>query len=276
MSNDVSDGFDNVASTWGKKGPTYWNRYGESLVELIGIFKGAAVLDVGTGRGACLFPTLVKIGNTGRIIGIDASKEMVNQTREEIEKKGITSAEILQMDAGIMDFPEEEFDFVLCGFGIPFFNVEDIIRVLKKKGKAGFSFFCQQDDDLSILFNKYLAPHLMNSDKKKSASQKQINFPINTPEGMKNYLKSLGFSHISITIEQDSFFYNNKEEWWEEMNWWRELWPYPLRKRFKRLRKENPLILESFQKEAFNLLKNLKTNNGYLVKRHVMYSIAEK
>jgi ubiquinone/menaquinone biosynthesis C-methylase UbiE len=276
MNDEVSDGFDNAASTWGKKGPTYWNKYGEKLVELINIFEGASVLDVGTGRGACLFPAYAKTGETGRIIGIDASKEMVNETQADIKKKGITSVEILQMNAATMNFPGEKFDFVLCGFGIPFFNIGDIIRVLKRKGKAGFSFFCQQDDDLSILFNKHLAPHLMNPDKKKPVNQEQINIPINTPEGMKKYLESLGFSHISVTIEQDSFFYHSKEEWWEEMEWWRELWPSPMRERFKQLGKENPLVLESFHNEAFDLLRNFKTNNGYLVKRSVMYSIAEK
>ena len=44
--------------------------------------------DVGCGRGAILFPAAEKVGPTGRVVGIDQSEGMVNETAAEIERHG--------------------------------------------------------------------------------------------------------------------------------------------------------------------------------------------
>ncbi len=52
----VAGVFDRVAGTYGKVGPPFFAHYASRLVDLAQIAEGARVLDIGTGRGAVLFP----------------------------------------------------------------------------------------------------------------------------------------------------------------------------------------------------------------------------
>ena len=58
----IKDLFNKIAPSWGEIGPKYWNDFGDRLVELSNIKKGAKVLDIGVGRGASLFPATEKVG----------------------------------------------------------------------------------------------------------------------------------------------------------------------------------------------------------------------
>ena len=58
--------------------------FGNRLVELSSINKGARVLDIGMGRGASLFSAINKVGKDGYVIGIDTSEVMVSETYKDI------------------------------------------------------------------------------------------------------------------------------------------------------------------------------------------------
>ncbi|KAJ51916.1 ubiquinone/menaquinone biosynthesis C-methylase UbiE [Clostridium tetanomorphum] len=96
--------WDKVALTFGKIGPKYWDKFGSRLVEFSNIKEGAKVLDIGTGRGASLFPTIKKIGKDGYAIGIDISEVMVRETYKDISRQHINNAKVLKMDVESLDF----------------------------------------------------------------------------------------------------------------------------------------------------------------------------
>ena len=72
--------------------------FGRRLVEFVGVTPGIKVLDVTSGRGATLFPVVEKVGHSGRVIGIDLSVGMIQETRIEIRHAGIRNVELHQMD----------------------------------------------------------------------------------------------------------------------------------------------------------------------------------
>src|ERR1700726_3837668 len=91
--------YNRVAATYGQVGPERFAYAGRHLVEHMGISDGARVLDVAVGRGANLFPAAEKVGPRGQVIGIDLAENMVQETKAEIERRNISHATVLQMDA---------------------------------------------------------------------------------------------------------------------------------------------------------------------------------
>ena len=91
----------------------------------------------------------LKIGDGGRVIGIDLAEAMVKGTTADIISRGLQNAEMLQMDAEQLDFPEASFDRVRCGFVLFFFPQLDralfeVSRVLKPGGVFAASTFAAQ------------------------------------------------------------------------------------------------------------------------------------
>src|SRR5215208_6102197 len=117
--------------------------FGRRLVALAGVEPGQHVLDVATGRGAVLFPAAERVGAAGEAVGVDLAEGMVQATNEEATRRGVATR-LHVMDAERLDFPDETFDRVFCGFGIMFFPRQDralgeFQRVLKPGGRLGMS-----------------------------------------------------------------------------------------------------------------------------------------
>jgi O-methyltransferase/aklanonic acid methyltransferase len=114
----------------------YW---GESTIARLPLELGDRILDVASGRGSTIFPALDRVGPGGHVVGTDFAPDMVRLTREEIGRSGIPNAEILEMDARNLDFPDESFDAVVCAFAIflvpsPETALAEMRRVVKPGG----------------------------------------------------------------------------------------------------------------------------------------------
>ena len=97
--------------TWG----SYWDYFGRRLVELVGVTEGVAVLDIGTGGGASLYPAARIVGDRGQVIGIETCRHCQERTSSEIKRCGITNAKVLLMNAEDMTFTDSSFDIVIAG-----------------------------------------------------------------------------------------------------------------------------------------------------------------
>ena len=265
--------WDKVAPTFGKIGPDYWNQFGNRLVELSSINKGAKVLDIGTGRGASLFAAIHKIGENGHAIGIDISEVMVNETYKDILKKNIKNAEVIKMDAENLDFDDNSFDNVICGFGIGYLlfsdnKLNDVLRVLKKDGQVGFSIWGVQEDQkwLTEIVSKYL-----NTDSTSENSDKKPDIPqFNTLNGAKKTLEDSGFRSVKVYEEDVDVIYKSKEEWWQEM------WSNAVRTIFERVEELGENKFEEFKIDVFNGLEKFRKIDGFHFNMPVIYAFGEK
>lgn len=116
--------------------------WGRRLVEHLPLHHGAHVLDVATGRGACLFPAARKIGLGGVAVGIDLSAPMAGETAAEASAEGLTNVRVLVMDAERLAFAQASFDAILAGFALFFLPrprqaFAEMARVLKPGGAIG-------------------------------------------------------------------------------------------------------------------------------------------
>lgn len=100
------------------------------------------VLDVGTGNGRVALAALEMMGNKGYVIGVDISRNMLEEARLRKVKENIDSAAFLRACSEHLPFRNEIFDVVYSNFGLahfksPIISLDEIIRVLKREGRIG-------------------------------------------------------------------------------------------------------------------------------------------
>ncbi|MBW9159269.1 class I SAM-dependent methyltransferase [Clostridium tagluense] len=263
--------WDKVAPTFGKIGPGYWQRFGNRLVELSSINKGKKILDIGVGRGASLFSAINKIGKEGYAVGIDASEVMVSETHKDIEKQKIDNAKVIKMNAQILEFDDNFFDNVICGFGIGYLLYSDsklteILRVLKKDGQVGFSIWAIQEDQkwLTEIVNKYLHANSSNQNYKSGIPK------FDTAKDVRKILENTGLRNIKVYKENADVIYTTKEQWWEEM------WSNAVRAVFEAVEEIGDDKFKEFKVEVFNGLEMYKNIDGLHFNMPVIYAFGEK
>src|SRR3970040_751585 len=90
------------------------------LLQLAGISAGMRVLDIASGTGEPALPAAEVVGPGGRVVLTDQSEEMLAVAREKAEARGLTNVEFRIADGEELDVEEDEFDAVLCRWGIMF------------------------------------------------------------------------------------------------------------------------------------------------------------
>ncbi|MEM1110758.1 MAG: bifunctional demethylmenaquinone methyltransferase/2-methoxy-6-polyprenyl-1,4-benzoquinol methylase UbiE [Pseudomonadota bacterium] len=104
-----------------------WKRF---TIELSGVRKGHAVLDIagGTGDLAARFAELV--GDSGSVVLADINDSMLQVGRDKLLDSGRAgNIEFVQADAQDLPFPDESFDCITIAFGLR--NVTDKDRALR-------------------------------------------------------------------------------------------------------------------------------------------------
>lgn len=271
--------FDRAAPTYDSIGPHYFSHFGRRLVELVQIAEGARVLDVATGRGAALFPAAAAVGAHGRVIGIDFAPTMVTETGKELAARSVANAEVHQMDAEHLEFPDAAFDYVLCGFANFFFPqltgaMAEIGRVLKPNGQIGVttwgSTFRERMNWLEELVKAYLAPGPQASvaGAQPSGGQQPV---FDTPAGLEAILQAAGFTAIRVFAEETEFVYATKDEFWSS------LWSHGLRAQLERIEQmKGPDGLQRFKREVFSRADAVQQSDGIHQQFPVLYALAAK
>jgi len=101
---------------------------GDRLIQLAAVRPGHRVLDVATGIGEPAVTAARLVGPAGRVVGTDISPGMLEVARERAAELGVGNVEFHEMDAEVLDLPENSFDAVLCRFGLMF--LPDVDRTL--------------------------------------------------------------------------------------------------------------------------------------------------
>ena len=266
---NITNLFNKVSAVFDSNGPKFFEYFGERLVEFAGVKEGEKVLDVAAGRGASLFSSAEKVGQSGKVIGIDISEGMVNETNLEIQRRGVENADVIVMDAEKLVFKNTTFEHIHCGFGIFFFPnykiaLDEFMRVLKNGGRLSFTTFLGKSDEkfmwLDELIDKYLPGF-------EDDPQEENDPEFDTEEGLYEILKVAGFRNIRIICEEKTFNYKDEQEWWDK------LWTHGYIKILEMITKDR---MEAFKTEVFDKLREIKESKGISATMFVLYALAEK
>ena len=120
------------------------------LVDLIAPQPGERVLDVCTGPGEPAMTIASMVAPTGQVMGVDLSTKMTEMATKTSEKRGLSNARFLTMDAEKLDFPPDSFDLAVSCFGLqivtqPETAAKQIFRVVKPGGRVAFTVWSRGD-----------------------------------------------------------------------------------------------------------------------------------
>jgi ubiquinone/menaquinone biosynthesis C-methylase UbiE len=115
--------------------------YRDKTVELRGIRTGESVLDVGCGTGTLAIAAKRRVGQAGRVFGLDASREMISRARKKAARAG-AEVDFQMASAEALPFSETTFDVVLSTTVFHCLPdrtrdlcIREIVRVLKPNGR---------------------------------------------------------------------------------------------------------------------------------------------
>ncbi|MEV7779590.1 methyltransferase domain-containing protein [Kitasatospora sp. NPDC088351] len=222
--------FNKAAKVYDQSGVEFFRPIGRRLVEFSGISAGASVLDVGSGRGAVLFPAAEAVGAGGEVVGIDISEEMVKYAQADAANLGLRHVGVQVMNGQRPEFEAGRFDAVVgsCSLFIWVKSADDVrpyLELLRAGGRfatAAPSFFSTAHGKWALFpeaVNELLMPYMLLSLKQSGAYDSQFanagaNWLI-TAESIEKTLADAGFVDIEVVEEELPVVVTSGEQWVE-------------------------------------------------------------
>ena len=241
--------FDRAAPTYDRVGDSYHDIFGERLVHLAGVTSGDSVLDVACGRGAALIPASRRVGDHGRVLGVDLSPAMVALAKQALADADL-GGEARVMDAEQLDLPDGSFDTALCAFGLFFFPdpeaaMAEAFRVLRPGGTVAVSTWGAEDERWSWeddVFGRL------------KADRRAIVRPFDDPRNIESLLSGAGFTDVENNVDSYDVVFADEDTWWA----WK--WSYSLR---GVLEQQDESTLADLRREASERLQAHREAGGF-------------
>lgn len=259
----VSEVYDRAASRYGKDGSSFFNYFGERLVEQVDIAAHHHVLDVATGRGAVLLPLAQAVGPLGRVVGIDISRQMLDETAREVRENNLSWVHLQHMDAECLDFTDSYFDTVFCGFALFFLPelpkaLSEFKRVLKAGGTLAISTW-GEDSQLDVRMRQLLTQI--------GDTRSLCVTPLWSAQQIQKAFEEADFSDIQICEESKVIVHRTPEAWWDS------LWTHGTRAQLEQLSADQ---LADLRKKAVAKAAELASEQGIAEELRVFYAMAKK
>jgi len=141
------------AAAWHRWGTTLQNWFGEVtelMLDRANLASSSRVLDIATGAGEPALSAAARLGPEGYVLATDLSENIVRFAQQVGKKQGITNLETRVMDGEDPDLPDDDFDVILCRFGLMFMPdrrkaLSEWRRILKPDGRVVVAVFSTPD-----------------------------------------------------------------------------------------------------------------------------------
>ncbi|MFJ7777589.1 class I SAM-dependent methyltransferase [Streptomyces yangpuensis] len=235
----VTAAFDRAAGSYDRMGVTFFTPMGRRLVERAAPTAGQRVLDVGCGRGACLFHAATLVGERGHVLGIDIAPAMIEEARKEAAGLGASNVELLVMDGEFPDLPARSFDVVTGSYSLIFFPdaraaLPRYAELLADGGRIAFTSPVFDDDTFPFLppvFTELIPRSLLENlppQWRPEELQKRFNSWLAKESDLRGALEAAGFHEVEITDEPVDLVAPSGEAWvaWSHTQGMRLLWEH--------------------------------------------------
>jgi ubiquinone/menaquinone biosynthesis C-methylase UbiE len=108
-----------------------FQRFRTTIIDAVPLHSGQVVLDVGCGTGLSFSSLLAKVGPQGRVVGIDASPEMVAVARERVARHNWDNVTVVRSTVTDAQIPDMADAAVFCAVHDILQSPEALRRVLR-------------------------------------------------------------------------------------------------------------------------------------------------
>jgi len=176
--------------------PSLFAPWASYLIQRANPQLGEHVLDVACGTGIIARNVAPYVGSRGIVIGLDVNPDMIDMARVAAERDEI-AIEWHTGPAEQLPFPDENFDLILCQFGLLFFTdrhaaLKEMHRVLKLGGRLVLSVWQGLDRHPF-----YQALHDVSRQHLGKSSVQAV-FSLGDSDELSKLLTDSGFQHIEI------------------------------------------------------------------------------
>jgi SAM-dependent methyltransferase len=124
-----------------------WEPEAEAMLDRIGLAPGAECIDLGCGAMGILRPLSRRVGPSGRVVGVDLDAKQLAGARAFVKEAGLSSVEILELDAYRTGLPAEAFDLVHVRFVFaPVGRDDELLREMLRLVRPGGVIAIQEPD----------------------------------------------------------------------------------------------------------------------------------
>jgi ubiquinone/menaquinone biosynthesis C-methylase UbiE len=163
---------------------------------------GARVLDVACGSGVVARSITRRMGPTGRVVGLDANRAMLDAARHAAAREGL-AIEWREARAEELPFEDGTFDLVMCQQGLQFFPdraraLAEMYRVLVPGGRVVVVTWRELDQ------NPFFATFDRAVRRRIASPALETPFSLGDPAALAVLLQEAGFGNVSVepvTIE---------------------------------------------------------------------------
>lgn len=262
----VAGVFDRAAATYDAVGVEYFSAFGRRLVALAGVRDGDTVLDVGCGRGACLWPAAEAAGPTGRVVGLDLAPGMVSATAADARDR--PRVLVLRADAERPPAATAAYDVVLAGLALFFLPdpggaLRQWRRALAPGGRLALTTFAGDDERWKPVAEA-LEPFAIQPDVRPSRSGDPR--PWDTDAGLTALLTAAGLAQVEHRVEPHTAVFADEDAVW------RWGWSHGQRAAWERVPAED---LPAAKQAVLGALRPLREQDGrFRLHVQVRYTLA--
>lgn len=192
------------------------------LVELAAPKAGERLLDVACGTGIVARTAASRVGDAGKVAGLDASESMLKVARQR-SSEFQPAIEWKHGDASNIPFPEAAFDVVCCQQGFQFFSdqlavLREMRRVLAPNGRLALSVLRSIDYNPGYARFAEALERYIGAD---AAAIMRSPFPAMNANELRDRIASAGFWDVRLLIGIGPVRYPSVEEFfqWEATSW---------------------------------------------------------
>lgn len=256
--NAAADHFDHPVSS-------FWHCFGRRTIERIGLKNGEWVLDVCSGSGGSALPASERVGSAGKVIAVDLADQLIALAEAKATANQIENIEFRVADMLELGYPDEQFDAVVCVFGIFFVPdmpaaVRELWRMVKPGGRLAITTWGAN------LFEPANSAFWDAVGNVRPDLQRSFNpwDRISDPDGLQQMLAEAGVYTDDIAAESGAHPLQTSEDWWK----------IAMGSGYRG-------TLEQLDAEAFNSvyaanLKRLNNDRVQSITTNVLYAVAQK